>query len=132
MVGGETVLREPVTGIDMREWHTYTIIWDKNNATFLIDGEVITTTNRTPSSSQRLVILANSGRWSKDGPYGMLIGGFGYVNWIDLKYDEQIQVDKVRVFSVPETTTISIIAILSLLLLLLSTLHLPQIMSGTS
>jgi len=114
MAGGDVVLREPVTGIDMREWHTYTIIWDKNNATFLVDRETIATTNKTPSSSQRLIILANSGRWSKDGPYGMLIGGLGYVNWIDLKYDEQIQVDKVRVFSVPETTIITILCIVLL------------------
>ncbi len=111
MVGGETVFREPVTGVDMTDWHTYTVIWDRNNATFLVDGELVSTCNRTPSSRQRLFVLTQSGAWSEEGP-GYRVGGFGYVEWIELKHDQHIQIDRVRVFGVPETAMLSVLCLL--------------------
>jgi len=41
IVNGNKMFQKNLTGIDMREWHNYTIIWKKANATFLVDGEIV-------------------------------------------------------------------------------------------
>jgi hypothetical protein len=34
--------------VDIREWHNYTIQWTENNATFLVDGITVATTEKVP------------------------------------------------------------------------------------
>jgi hypothetical protein len=46
-VNNSQVLRVPLE-VDMTEWHTYKILWEKNNVTFLVDGKVVGTTNSSP------------------------------------------------------------------------------------
>jgi hypothetical protein len=41
IVDGKLVFRKNLSGIDMREWHNYTIIWREGNATFMVDGEIV-------------------------------------------------------------------------------------------
>jgi hypothetical protein len=41
MANGSLVMSQRIDGLDTREWHTYTILWEPGNATFLIDGEVV-------------------------------------------------------------------------------------------
>jgi len=44
--------REPINGIDLTGWHTYTIYWEKGNTTYLIDGEIVASIETpTPQSS---------------------------------------------------------------------------------
>jgi hypothetical protein len=41
MANGSLVMSQRIDGLDIREWHIYTILWEPGNATFLIDGEVV-------------------------------------------------------------------------------------------
>ena len=56
MVDGKNVLWEPIEGIDIRDWHTYTVIWEENNGTFLIDGEVVAHTDQVPTQRMEIWI----------------------------------------------------------------------------
>jgi hypothetical protein len=47
-VKNSVVLRVPLE-VDMTEWHTYRILWEESNATFLVDGKVVGTTNTSPN-----------------------------------------------------------------------------------
>jgi hypothetical protein len=42
--------------IDVTEWHTYTILWEPNEATFLVDGDVVATSDKPPRIHSHLVI----------------------------------------------------------------------------
>jgi hypothetical protein len=95
-------LIEPITGIDMREWHTYTILWDQGNATFIVDGEVVATTNDAPKSSMALVI-GNSNRVPHNP--GFLI---------DVPFNQSIQVDYVHLFSANESALLSLLSFILL------------------
>jgi hypothetical protein len=41
MVDEVVVFRKMITDIDIRDWHNYTIIWERGNATFMVDGKVV-------------------------------------------------------------------------------------------
>jgi hypothetical protein len=56
MITNEFVFLKPIEGIDLTEWHTYTILWEPENATFLIDGVVVATTNQVPQVRMKLFL----------------------------------------------------------------------------
>jgi hypothetical protein len=108
-IGGVFVFQEQLTGVDIREWHNYTIVWEPNNGTFLIDGEVVAATDKVPSYS--MIAHASIHNMATKG---------GTRNTVDLSYNENIQVDYVRVFGVPEPTVLSILGIFLLVTPILS------------
>jgi hypothetical protein len=111
VVDNQLVFREPVIGIDIRDWHTYIILWQENNATFLVDGEVVGTTDKVPSA--KMTSEVGIGNVVLHGDYGPQL------KWehIDVPFDEYIQIDYYRMFDIPEPTFLSILSILGPILL---------------
>jgi hypothetical protein len=95
-------LNEPITGIDITEWHTYTILWEEGNATFLVDGEVVATTSGAPTTPMAIdirmsnvqIVYYKPGEHWDDVPKPVPL---------DLDVDEWIQVDYVHLLWSAET-----------------------------
>ena len=100
---------EPVAGVDMPEWHVYTILWEPGNGTFLVDGRRVASLGNAPSSSMTTIV------WTDNtvcfGP--RLWDG---ANWgsVDVRFNEHIQVDYVRVFGIPERILLCVLGLLVL------------------
>lgn len=77
-------LRKYVMGTDMSDWHNYSILWEPDNATFLIDGEVLASTEIEPSMP--LAIVIHMENWD------------GNKTYLDIEEDQFIEIDYVRVF----------------------------------
>ena len=90
---GNMYLMEPLTGIDIREWHTYTILWEPGNATFLVDGEAVAITDSPAGVPMGIWIFSESTK--RNGP-SLQESALG---WLDLTVNETIQVDYVHVFA---------------------------------
>jgi hypothetical protein len=84
-------LSEPITGIDITDWHIYTVIWEQGNGTFLVDGEVVAITDEVPKSSMDTVIANYN-----------LAQHEVQDERIAIPFNEYIQVDYIHVFGVPE------------------------------
>ncbi len=95
MVDKKTVFRQRVTSIDMREWHTYTILWEEGNGTFLVGGEVVAATDMAPSNPQSISLDYETSRFGAEGPYKV---GDLWFTPVGLEQDGWIQVDYVHVF----------------------------------
>jgi hypothetical protein len=100
-------LWEPMTAIDMREWHTYTILWEPGNATFLVDEQVVATTDQVPKYGMDFWIGNNN--YEARGGLGQ-----GQLGRIDVPFNQSIQVDHVHLFRVPERTLLSTLGMLLL------------------
>jgi hypothetical protein len=87
VVNDNTALREPITGIDMTEWHIYTITWEPDYATFLVDGQLVSTTNTTPNVPMYFDIYLENLL-----PKGRM----------DMEHNVSVQVDYVRLFTIGE------------------------------
>ncbi len=92
-INGSDVLQEDISHVDMREWHNYTILWMPSNATFLVDGEMVLTTEEVPKVPLAVLILTHNRRVDL-GPDGRTT----VWEWIPLKQDQWIQIDYVHVF----------------------------------
>jgi rhodanese-related sulfurtransferase len=92
-VGGTFVFKEKLTGVDIKKWHTYTILWEPSSGTFLIDGEVVANTEKVPSYS----MIAHTAIHNMVYLEGERIT-------IDVPYNQHIQIDYIRIFGVPEPT----------------------------
>ena len=99
-VGGTFVFREILTGVDLSEWHTYKILWEPNNGTFIIDDEVVASTDKVPKYSM-VAHVAETNMANRGGKYAS----------IDIPYNEHIEVDYVRIFGVPEPIILSILSL---------------------
>ncbi len=86
-----TDFNERITGVDMREWHTYTTLWKEDDVTFLVDEDVIATTDVSSKVPMHfLMIVWNLGAFdSAQRDYTL----------VELKHDVWIQVDHVRLFT---------------------------------
>ncbi len=94
-VNNSLVLSRPVIGIDVRQWHNYTILWEPGNATFLVDDELILTTEEVPEVPMGMVVLTSN--WVYRGP--LYPGGnLQMIGLMDLEHDSWIQVDRVDAF----------------------------------
>ncbi len=85
-----------VTGIDLREWHRYTILWRPGNASFLIDDVVVASTDVVPSTPMEIAFHMENSRWGSEGVF--YAGQDLYLSYLDLLEDQSIEVDHVRVF----------------------------------
>jgi hypothetical protein len=96
-VGGTIKFWENVTGIDMLEWHTYTIIWEPGNATYLVDGDVVANTDKVYGYNMDVVIgntnvVLESPLW------------WTVEDRIHVPHDTYIQIDYVHIFGITQTT----------------------------
>jgi hypothetical protein len=85
------VFREPLTGIDMTDWHNYTILWEEDNSTFLVDGQVTKTLNNSP----KVPLFGDVYLWN------MYNGEFSW-GYLDVGENVSIQVDYVHLFATKE------------------------------
>jgi hypothetical protein len=85
-----------ITGVDIREWHNYTILWRPGNATFLIDEKVVWSTDQVPSTPLALVIHSENSRFASDGYFPVAPGM--WISYLDLVENQSIEVDHIRVF----------------------------------
>jgi len=92
-------LTQPVEGVDMRDWHTYGIVWRDGSAQFTVDGRVVAGTDSPPDTEMGLVIWIDNYRIYWDGT--RLVRGY-----VDLVQDEWIQVDYVSIFEVAEDVSL--------------------------
>ena len=93
-VGNIEKLWEPITGIDIREWHTYTILWAPSNATFLVDGEVVATTDQAPLYNMD-VAVANFHKV-------LALDSSSSSSCMNVPYNQSIQIDYIHVFNITE------------------------------
>ncbi len=91
IVDGKATLDKEVTGIDIREWHTYTCLWEEGKGIFLIDGDAVARTDSPPGKPMSIFIYIANARVS-----GSLDDY--RVSPIDIDFDAYIQVDHVRTF----------------------------------
>jgi hypothetical protein len=92
-INGTMVRREDISGIDMRQWHNYTILWEPDNATFLVDGEVVLATRDVPNVPVSVFVTTQNRRddLTPDGRIEL-------IEFFPLKQDQWIQIDYVQVF----------------------------------
>ncbi len=93
----ELLFSSRVDDVDIREWHTYKILWEENNATFLIDGRVVASTENVTHVPLRFETIVNSGRYTSDSG-GDRVGDLNF-ELIDLEDEAWIQIDYVQVFT---------------------------------
>jgi hypothetical protein len=93
-VRNDTRVRNPIEGLDLSDWHNYTILWGYENATFYIDDQIVATTSEVPTTPLSIAIHMENfhKREGGDGIYG----GFYF---FDLEHNQSIQVDYIRVFA---------------------------------
>lgn len=98
---------EPISGIDVTQWHNYTIIWKPGNTTFLVDSEVVAVTEVNPTKDMGLGIEISNGVLIKH------IGNTPYeIKRLDIPYNLYIQIDYVKLFRIPEPILLSILVLL--------------------
>jgi hypothetical protein len=89
------VYNQSIIDVDISEWHTYTILWGADNATFLIDGNIVATTEEVPERRMGTIILISNIVASED------------IWAVDLDVDEWVEIDYVHVFQHFEKEEIS-------------------------
>ncbi len=99
VVNGSRRMSEAVTGVDTHDWHTYTILWEQDNTTFLVDQEVIASTDIAPTVPMAIVILVENKRVGTQIGGNPLPAGYGNFEWvpINMAHNVSIQIDYVRV-----------------------------------
>jgi hypothetical protein len=80
-------LNKRVMGVDLSDWHNYTILWEPDNATFLIDGEVLAQSMVEPSLPLGIIIHMEN---------RAIVNGSKI--YLDIEEDQFVEVDYVRVF----------------------------------
>jgi hypothetical protein len=84
---------EPIRDINITEWHTYTILWEPDNGTFLVDGKIVASISEVPNSWMNIEI------WTSNRAIREYQNDRKWVfETMDVLYDSSIQVDYVHVF----------------------------------
>ena len=99
MVAGQTLFSQPIDGVDIREWHNYTILWRPGNATFLVDGVIVATTTNVPEENLRVLFkldidIMQHGTWVPQP----VIFPCESTDLVKVCTDEYIQIDYIRIF----------------------------------
>ena len=98
-VKGLATFWEPIE-LDVTEWHTYKVIWQPDNATFIVDGEVVAQTDQVPDSYQEVCIYNNC----KASVNPSLILGnpapCSILKSLKVSEDQFTQIDYIRIFDV--------------------------------
>jgi len=106
-VGGTIKFWENVTGIDMTEWHTYTIIWEPGNATYLVDGDAVANTDKVYGYNMD-VVIANTNVVLESPLW------YNVEDRIHVPYNTFIQIDYVHIFTIPESFFLAIFGLIML------------------
>ena len=91
VIAGQTKFWGPIPGIDITNWHTYTVIWEPGNVTFLVDGKVVGATDKVPEVNLNLY-LGNT-NLVITAPYH--VGGGAHMA---VPFDTYMQIDYIRIF----------------------------------
>jgi hypothetical protein len=83
-INDSRVFTADLSGIDMREWHVYTILWEPDGVEFLVDGESVGSTDRSPS----VPMSPHVHIWNI-----LDTEGSPYLPMIDLEHDVWAQID---------------------------------------
>lgn len=62
-----------ITGIDPSEWHTYTILFDQGNVTFLVDRQAVYTLHNTENDILHWDYNSTYGKWTPQWPESLYI-----------------------------------------------------------
>ena len=88
-----------IHGVDIREWHTYTILWRPGNATFLVDGLIVASTTEVPDEAMHAFIRNHvSARIDADFDTQFITFPSHQIGSEQFYTDEFIQVDYVKIF----------------------------------
>jgi hypothetical protein len=93
--GGSKKFSQSLVGVDIREWHNYTILWRPGNATFLVDDEVVSSTHQAPSTPMAIAIHSENYAVRKND--GDISTGIGWLSFLDLEVNQSIEVDYIKV-----------------------------------
>jgi hypothetical protein len=86
-INDTSVYEEGIDEVDITDWHVYTILWEPDGVEFLVDGEVVGTTEESPSVPMfPIVNLAN------------IIGSGDPLEKMDLEHDTSAEVDYIKCF----------------------------------
>jgi len=107
IVNREYRLLDPISGVDITDWHTYSVIWEEGNGTFLIDGETVATTSQVPERILE-VWISNSGL-RLAGPLDHVTALIG-----EISTDQCMQIDYIRLFTVPDPVPTKILGLILL------------------
>ncbi len=95
-----------VVSVDMREWHNYTIMWRPGNGTFLVDDEVVGSTDRVPSAPMAITFHAENGCYTTERMPGpgleFPIADGCWLSYLDLEENQSMQIDHVRAYMIME------------------------------
>ncbi len=105
-----SIVRKSVTGVDLTEWHDYTIRWNKENATFLVDGVVVATIDVVPTSFSFVCVYLENTVYNpanRDQPVaqfttGDLEGRYEH-GCSDLGWGRWIEIDHIYCYGEPQT-----------------------------
>ena len=90
-INDEFSFHQNIEGVDLTEWHTYTILWEPEAATFLIDGDVVAVTTEVPQIPMKVYLRMASGE--------NLTLPCQTVEGEEICTDEYVQIDYVRIFA---------------------------------
>jgi hypothetical protein len=129
------VIRKPITGVNLTEWHVYSINWDKGNTTFFVNGIPVAFIDRVPRWDMGVWVYLQNKIYNPDqdipiitrrlpiavASNGSLIKSiidFGLSNSVT---ERSIQIDYIDAVqgleNIPEPTLLPILSILGLILL---------------
>jgi len=98
--GNDTIRLHKIEGIDPTPWHNYTILWTEQNATWLVDDDVVWQILEAPPDPMSVRIEIMNERYVKSGEIGIF--NYGKDVWglpIDLEQDIQLEIEKLQVFT---------------------------------
>jgi hypothetical protein len=94
-IDGRRVINRPIIGVDISDWHNYTILWGPLNSTVLIDDVVVATLDETPIVPMAVYVQAGNTCFGEKGDWHQTEDI--YMSYIDLEQDVWIQVESIRV-----------------------------------
>jgi hypothetical protein len=95
LVNDTDTYQEKITDVDITQWHNYTITWNRDNATFLIDNQVVGQTSEVPISRTQIMVMLGSSMLGNRTSM-LKVGGY-YWSDIDLDHDTSIEIDHVKI-----------------------------------
>jgi hypothetical protein len=92
-INDSLVDKRPIIGVDVRDWHTYTVHWGEGHASLLVDGNIVMETEHV--TEDPMCLLVHGGNWAFNMPPGQ--DYITAVDILDLEHDAWIQVDHIQV-----------------------------------
>ena len=86
--------------VDMTDWHTYTILWEPEKASFLIDEKIVGTTNKAPRTPLCVYTYIENAFIHRTPNPMQGLRSYGNFRWTNfhLKNDVTVQYDHIYIF----------------------------------